>query len=160
MPLDIIVPTQMQLDTIILNQTRLQINMRPVYTDIELYREIENQRISARNYRDNLNGLHYVNHGRNASNFHEIIVPEQTCGSMTNKCIHCGAKFFNCERNSAGKYTTCCHEGKVKLPSISVPTALMQELFLGNTTKSKLFLKHPRFYNNHLSFASITMDEG
>ena len=38
LPLDIIVPTQMQLDRIILNQTRLQINMRPVYTDIELYR--------------------------------------------------------------------------------------------------------------------------
>ena len=74
LPLDIIVPTQMQLDRIILNQTRLQINMRPVYTDIELYREIENQRISARNYRDNLNGLHYVNHGRNASNFHEEIL--------------------------------------------------------------------------------------
>jgi len=137
----------------------LQINIRPESTAVEIFNEISNRRWFVQYYREN-NSSRCMYEGRNAMNFNESNVPEHYCGSMNSVCMHCGARFFNFERNTTGIYTTCCNEGKFILPSMSKPTELMQELFLGMTQKSKLFLKHPRFYNNHLSFASITMDEG
>ena len=93
-------------------------------------------------------------------NFSEDNVPIHYGGRMDQVCIFCKSKFFNFERNSSGFYTLCCQRGKVKLTNFVPPTDLMQERFQGSTPMSKIFLKNCRMYNNQLSFASITMNEG
>ena len=67
---------------------------------------------------------------------------------------------FNFEINLSGFYSLCYQRGTVKLMNFFPPTDLMQELFQGSTPMSKIFLKSCRVYNNQLSFASITMNEG
>jgi hypothetical protein len=87
----------MQLDRIILNQSMLQINIRPESTAVEIFNEISNRRWFVQYYREN-NSSRCMYHGRNAMSFNESNVPEHYCGSMNSICMHCGARFFNFER--------------------------------------------------------------
>jgi hypothetical protein len=153
-----------ELDRIIANQVvRVYNNNIPIErTAAVIYNEVSDRRTFRRIYGST--NFPYLMVGRrgDVSNFNEQSsnILDNYCGNMNNKCLYCGARFFNPERNTAGDYNNCCFKGKFCLPSMSPPTEFMQELFKGTTRQSKLFLKHPRFYNNHLSFASITMDEG
>ena len=154
----------LQLSTIVENYRNMEeiLNWRNEEpTVLAIYEEMSKSREFIRYYREQ---LQYTNHFA-ARRLNGIIVREEEiidhyCGEMDNKCVHCGALFFKQERNSKGKYTICCELGKWKLPHVKRPTALMQDLFKGDSERSKIFMKNPRFYNNHLSFASITIDEG
>jgi hypothetical protein len=130
-------------------------------TPVQIYEEVSKSREFVRNYRQQ---QQYTNNFAarrfDVNNFRENIIEDHYCGQMKDKCVHCGSLFFYQERNCRGKYIICCEQGKWKFPHIKKPTALMQELFKGDSERSKLFMKNPRFYNNHLSFASITIDEG
>ncbi|GBM87674.1 hypothetical protein AVEN_212456-1 [Araneus ventricosus] len=44
-------------------------------------------------------------------------VEEHTCGTMSEQCGFCGAVYWKEEKNTAYKYTKCCHDGKVQLPA-------------------------------------------
>jgi hypothetical protein len=153
---------RLELDRIIANQAaRVYNNDLIERSQREIILETANMYNFRRNYRTS--DVQYLSARRgDVSHFIERCnnVSENYCGLMNNSCLYCGAKFFKFERNTTGEYKNCCFKGKFRLPSMSPPTEFMQELFRGNTTQSKLFMKHPRFYNNHLSFASITMDEG
>jgi hypothetical protein len=87
------------------------------------------------------------------------VIDEHYLGSMDQICPHCQARFWSQERTQAGNYTTCCSNGKVKLNPITPPTDLMNELFQGNTSRSKAFLKKSRQFNTKCSFASVSLNE-
>ncbi|GBN98777.1 hypothetical protein AVEN_103969-1 [Araneus ventricosus] len=44
-------------------------------------------------------------------------VEEHNCGTMSEQCGFCGAVYWKEEKNTAYKYTKCCHDGKVQLPA-------------------------------------------
>ena len=83
-------------------------------------------------------------------------VHEHHLGVMGMICPHCGAAFFK-EETTNGKYTTCCKNGKVKLPPLEPIPQLFQDLFGSRTTESRNFISHARDYNNALSLASISV---
>jgi len=153
-----------QLSTIVDNYRNMEeiLNWRNEEpTVMEIYEEMSISREFKRYYREQLQYTNYFAARRlNGNIIREEEIIDHYCGEMSNKCLHCGSLFFKEERNCSGKYTICCELGKWKLPHIKRPTALMQDLFKGDSERSKIFLKNPRFYNNHLSFASITIDEG
>jgi len=65
------------------------------------------------------------------------------------KCNFCGAKRF--EYESVG---FCCGKGAIKLISHQLPSDL-QNLYLQNNEKSKLFRTYIRTYNNMFAFTSL-----
>jgi hypothetical protein len=154
----------LQLSTIVENYRNMEdiLNWRNEEPNaIQIYEEVSKSGEFVRFYRQQQRYKNYLAARQiEVNNFRESIVFDHYCGKMNDKCIHCGSLFFNLERNCYGKYTICCELGKWNFPHIKKPTALMQELFKGDSERSKLFMKNPRFYNNHLSFASITIDEG
>ena len=91
--------------------------------------------------------------------FRDDEVPSHYLGPMDQLCPHCGARFWNAERTSAGKYTSCCGEGKVRLPKINPPPYYIQQLLLGATPQAKTFLQKPIAFNTAVSFASISMNQ-
>jgi len=151
---------RLELDRIIANQAiRVYDNVSIEISAVEMFNETVIRRMFMQNNRTG-NVQYLIARRVDVSIFSELCVSVNYFGGMTNKCLYCRAKFFNAERNSSGEYKNCCFKGKFNLPPMSPPTELMQELFRGDSPQSKLFLKRPRFYNNHLSFASITMNEG
>ena len=96
-------------------------------------------------------------HARNVDvdTLSEINIMKFNGGLMTDICIF--------ERYTSGIFNLCCSgemKRNVKLSNFVAPTPLMNELFKGSTPQSKFFLKNSRLFNTHLSFASITMNEG
>ena len=151
-----------EINSIITNQRRREPeinNLMPEPTLEERAIELGRQRQSSSNYRNQISMSMYLNaRVMGMDNFSEDNVPIHYGGRMDQVCIFCKSKFFNFERNSSGFYSLCCQRGKVKLTNF-VPD-LMQELFQGSIPVSKIFLKNCRMYNNQLSFASITTNEG
>ena len=39
------------------------------------------------------------------------VVDPHFIGELSQKCPHCGALFFEGEKNSSGKYSLCCYNG-------------------------------------------------
>ena len=52
---------QNELDVILRNQNRLQLNIRPAYTAVDSYNETVHRRQFVLNYRENINDSNYVN---------------------------------------------------------------------------------------------------
>jgi hypothetical protein len=152
---------ELRVNSIIMNQRRREpeiYNLIPELSVEERAIELRRQRQSSSNYRNQISMSMYLNaRVMGVDNFSEDNVPIHYGGRMDQVCK---SKFSNFERNSSGFYSLCCQRGKVKLTNFVPPTDLMQELFQGSTPVSKIFLKNCRMYNNQLSFASITMNEG
>ena len=102
--------------------------------------------------------LPYRNVARNCNldNFDESSVLRHNCGTMSCICSFCNARYWNGEKNSRGKYSTCCQDGRVRLPKFQTPP-LLQELLGGQTQRSKKLLEKARAFNTKLSCASISM---
>jgi hypothetical protein len=75
-------------------------------------------------------------------------------GYLSQKCAFCGALFFEGERNSAGKFSLCCYNGKIKLPHFKILDEI-KSLFTRNDEIGKNFRKNIRQYNNTFSFVSF-----
>ena len=68
---------------------------------------------------------------------------------MDQKCRHCGALYFRNEVTSRMKYTVCCKEGKINLPT-PPSDAYIEELLQGITSEAKLFLNNSNFINSRV----------
>lgn len=58
-------------------------------------------------------------------------VQTQYCGPMDQECQYCGAKFFQQERPTDGKFTVCCHKGQLELPPLDEFPERLKELVTG-----------------------------
>ncbi|XP_042905358.2 uncharacterized protein [Parasteatoda tepidariorum] len=84
-----------------------------------------------------------------------VDVEEYNIGSMTEQCSYCNAYFWAKERNSSGKYTKCCHDGKINLPTLMDIPELLQKLLSDNSIEARNYRNHIREYNSALAFASF-----
>ena len=66
----------------------------------------------------------------------------------------CHAQKFNKETG-----TTCCNNGKVKLPSFPLPPDEINRLWHDQTSKGKLFRQNARHINNAVCISSIQVNE-
>ncbi|CDF36188.1 ATP dependant DNA helicase PIF1 [Chondrus crispus] len=76
------------------------------------------------------------------------------------ECSHCKALHFVQERllssSAAGPmFSTCCEKGKLSLPLLTDPPALLRSLLIDDTQRSRRFRKNIRAYNAALSMASV-----
>ncbi|SCZ98328.1 BZ3500_MvSof-1268-A1-R1_Chr7-1g09098 [Microbotryum saponariae] len=77
-------------------------------------------------------------------------------GPQTAVCTHCKARHWECERSkSTGNFSTCCSQGKVRLPPPPQPNLEYRQLLEGSDTEAKAFRVNARSYNNALSFTSL-----
>ena len=63
----------------------------------------------------------------------DTLIDEHSVGSMEFLCSHCGAKFWESEKLSIStkdciKFSLCCGQGKVVLPSLATPPELLIHL--------------------------------
>lgn len=79
-------------------------------------------------------------------------------GIADQKCEWCGALFWRQEVNSTGKYTLCCSDGRVQLPSLTQPTEYLAHLLTSTSVDARYFREHIRWFNSLLSFSSISMN--
>ena len=79
---------------------------------------------------------------------------DDAIGSMSNECIHCGALKFQRETS-----TTCCSDGKFHLEPFPKPTSYINDLWQGNSQKSKLFRENSRIINNAVCITSLKTSE-
>ncbi len=85
----------------------------------------------------------------------ETDVEEYYIGPMNDICSNCNSKNFAKEKPSDGKYTQCCHKGRVSLQSLKSLPPLEKDLLTDANPYSKDFIKCIRNYNSALAFASI-----
>ncbi|SCZ98126.1 BZ3500_MvSof-1268-A1-R1_Chr3-3g06589 [Microbotryum saponariae] len=77
-------------------------------------------------------------------------------GPQTAVCTHCKARHWECERSkSTGHFSTCCSQGKVRLPPPPQPNLEYRQLLEGSESEAKAFRENARSYNNALSFTSL-----
>ncbi|GBN23436.1 hypothetical protein AVEN_118180-1 [Araneus ventricosus] len=82
-------------------------------------------------------------------------VEEHNCGTMSEQCGFCGAVYWKEEKNTAHKYTKCCHDGKVQLPAFPDAPELLKVLLTENSTDAKNYRQRIREYNSAFAFASM-----
>ncbi|XP_058810192.1 uncharacterized protein LOC131675282 [Phymastichus coffea] len=87
--------------------------------------------------------------------FDESLIDENNIGNMTYKCSNCDALHFQNEKDTNGKFTSCCDKGKIKMQDNPPYPKLLKDLATGNTQDSGEFRKNIRLYNNALAFASF-----
>ncbi len=83
-----------------------------------------------------------------------------TLGEMTTVCGKCSTLHFleECAASSSRanlKFTLCCAQGKVTLPSLAPPPKPIRRLLTSNEVDAKDFRQRIRFYNNALAFTSV-----
>ncbi|CDF33589.1 Putativ ATP dependant DNA helicase [Chondrus crispus] len=81
-------------------------------------------------------------------------------GMVHIECSHCKALHFVQERivsSSAARpmFSTCCGKGKLSLPLLTDPPALLRSLLIDDTPRARRFRKNIRAYNSALSMASV-----
>lgn len=78
-----------------------------------------------------------------------------------NECPKCGALFWYNERISKNRktkhpiFSMCCLQGKIKLPIMKEPPALLHRLLTNDDVMSKHFRENIRAMNMMFSFTSL-----
>ena len=90
----------------------------------------------------------------------QVLVDEHSIGSMSYSCSICDAKFWESEKLSTStkactKFSLCCGEGKVVLPSLDKLPELLGHLLTATNSRGKYFRDHIRAYNSSLAFCSL-----
>ena len=75
-------------------------------------------------------------------------------GKMSVKCKYCSA--LKWEKEPPG---LCCSNGKVRIPKIAKPPEPLASLLMGDSSKSKSFLKSIRVYNSLFTMTSFIAHE-
>ena len=72
-------------------------------------------------------------------------------------CPDCNALHWKHEQlvKQLGRFGTCCNKGKVKIPLLPEPPAVLKELLTGDDHVAKTFRDKIRQYNSALSFTSV-----
>ncbi|GBN22847.1 hypothetical protein AVEN_217629-1 [Araneus ventricosus] len=74
---------------------------------------------------------------------------------VSEQCGFCGAVYWKEEKNSAHKYTKCCHDGKVQLPAFPDATEILKALLTEHSPDAKNYRQRIREYNSAFAFASM-----
>ncbi|GBM69330.1 hypothetical protein AVEN_155754-1 [Araneus ventricosus] len=82
-------------------------------------------------------------------------VEEHNCRTMSEQCGFCGAVYWKEEKNTAHKYTKCCHDGNVQLPAFPDAPELLKVLLTENSPDAKNYPQRIREYNSAFAFASM-----
>ncbi|UYV76743.1 hypothetical protein LAZ67_14001932, partial [Cordylochernes scorpioides] len=90
-------------------------------------------------------------HGNNAPNPISPVPTEYNIGGLDIVCPYCSALHFPGETVGS----SCCHKGKVILPTLSSFPYEMMELMTSNSVEAKYFQTNIRSYNSSLAFASM-----
>ncbi|UYV65733.1 hypothetical protein LAZ67_3005268 [Cordylochernes scorpioides] len=90
-------------------------------------------------------------HGNNAPNPISPVPTEYIIGGLDIVCPYCSALHFPGETVGS----SCCHKGKVILPTLSSFPYEMMELMTSNSVEAKYFQTNIRSYNSSLAFASM-----
>ncbi|CAK9295760.1 unnamed protein product [Gordionus sp. m RMFG-2023] len=83
------------------------------------------------------------------------LITEHTCGPMNIICQFCFSMNFIAERPTDGKFTQCCHKGKVILTQIPYPPYLKNLISNPQDKLHNNFMKNIRSYNSAVAFASM-----
>jgi len=75
-------------------------------------------------------------------------------GCLQEVCQHCSALYFKPEKNTGGRFTLCCYDGKIKLPPTTFPEEL-KRLYTSSDKEAKNFRENIRQYTNAMSFVSF-----
>ena len=86
-------------------------------------------------------------------------------GAMEASCCKCHAKMWSQEihtgsmSNNTAKFSTCCSQGKVILPSSPEPPHLLKNLLSERSAEGTHFRTNIRAYNSSLAFTSLGVNE-
>lgn len=83
------------------------------------------------------------------------VIEEHSCGQLNVECQYCKALHFPGEKPSDGKFTNCCHKGKVKLERPAYPETLKKLLFDVSSPHHANIKNNIRSYNSAVAFASM-----
>ena len=83
---------------------------------------------------------------------------------MNMLCVHCHALHWLFEHLkdssvSDPKFSHCCHNGKVSIPKLPHPPALLERLLTVNSSDARTFRECIRQYNCALAFTSFIVKE-
>ena len=92
--------------------------------------------------------------------FNSSRLQRHTLGKMDTSCSFCGALKWLDERVTGSTkrspvFTTCCAQGKVLLPCLQEPPAVLKSYLMGDDASSREFQQNIRAYNSALAFTSI-----
>ena len=82
--------------------------------------------------------------------FDERNVPVHYCGTMSEVCRFCGARYWKLELNSKHNFNRCCNQGTIQLSKLSPPPSLFQEVLIGHIQRSKILSKKSRAFNTKI----------
>jgi hypothetical protein len=83
-------------------------------------------------------------------------VEEYYIGQMDEVCSDCQSINFKAEKPGDGKFSTCCHKGKVVLDPLKTYPDLLRQLLTNQThPQHKNFIENICAYNSALGFASM-----
>ena len=109
-----------------------------------------------------LQSKRYLNFARSqiSAEVSDGLVEQHSIGSMSYSCPICDAKFWESEKLSTStkacaKFSLCCGEGKVVLPSLDILPELLGHLLTVTDSRGKDFRNHIRAYNSSLAFCSL-----
>ena len=104
-----------------------------------------------------LQSKRYLNFARSqiSSEVSDGLVDEHSIGSVSYSCSICDAKFWESEKFSTStkaciKFSLCCGEGKVVLPTLDKLPELLGHLLTATNSRGKYFRDHIRAYNSSL----------
>ena len=96
--------------------------------------------------------------------FDEQLVMENTVGKMEYVCGKCDAMMFKDEmhkyihkESNHLSFSMCCSYGHVKVPPVCDPPNFLKTLLLGNSSRTRYFLRNIRAYNSAFAFTSMTL---
>lgn len=91
-----------------------------------------------------------------ALDFEENSIRRDDIGAMDSICRYCDALHFSEESNSKKTFTTCCYNGKIKLPIEQPYPSFLEELLTDDAHPNHAnFIKHIRSYNNAFAMCSL-----
>ncbi len=81
---------------------------------------------------------------------------ERYIGLMNEICHECQSMNFKDEKPSDGKFSSCCHKGKVILDPLITYPSMLKSLLTDKTNRNHTnFMENIRAYNSALGFASM-----
>jgi hypothetical protein len=83
-------------------------------------------------------------------------VEQHYIGLMNEICHECQSMNFKDEKPSDGKFSSCCHKGKVMLDPLMTYPSMLKSLLTDKTNRNHTnFMENIRAYNSALGFASM-----
>ena len=93
----------------------------------------------------------------------QLTVNQYTCGLMDRICPHCQSFMWLGERTGGSstqpQFGICCLSGKIIIPAVPDPLAILMGLNTNNDVQSKQFRKNIRKFNSGMAMASMKTND-